>query len=99
MELLKPILGDTVLMEIHITEPLLNILKDAKTKHSDLNTIFPTLYIDLLVTNSLTFLQTKHCATSFASQEKNLQCLPKPCIVDSVDKCIFLNFKIILSSW
>ena len=40
MELLKPILGATILMGIHITEPLLNILKDPKTKHSDLNTIF-----------------------------------------------------------
>ena len=94
MELLKPILGATVLMGIHITGPLLNILKDPKTKHSDLNTIFPTLYSDLLETNSITFLQTKQCATSFASQETFVQCLPKPCIVDFVDKCIleFQNY-------
>ena len=47
MELLKPILGATVLMGIHITGPLLNVLKDPKTKHSDLKNVFPTLYSDL----------------------------------------------------
>ena len=91
MELLKPILSATVLMSIHITGPLLAILRDPKTKHSHLTHIFQTLYNDMLEKNALTFLQTNEIAT-FASQEIFLKCLPKECIIVSLNEYI-IEFK------
>ena len=92
MELLKPILSATVLMGIHITRPLLAILRDPNTKHSHLTHIFQTFYKAMLEKNALTFLQTKEIATSFASQETFLKCLPKECIIVSFDEYI-IEFK------
>ena len=92
MDILKPILCATVLMGIHITGPLLQVLKNPNTKHSHLTKLFQTLYTDLLETNAVTFLQTKKVATSFVSQEFFLECLPKDCIIACVDTYI-VEFK------
>lgn len=100
MEILKPILCAASLMGIHITKPLMLIIRDNDTTHSKLMKIFQEVYHDLVNTTATNYLQTKEFASTFAanfleskdaaSKQLFLQsCFPKDCIKDSIDACIF----------
>ena len=88
MEILKPILCAAALMGVHITKPLMNIIQDKETTHSQLSKVFKDLYTDLISITASNYLQTKKCVGNFTSQETFESCLPKDCILQSVDDCI-----------
>ena len=75
-------------MGIHDTGSLLSILIIKATNYSKLKHIFHVLYNDLTKTSPCDFVQTTTCATSFVFQKLIEACLPKQCIMESIDSCI-----------
>ena len=65
MEILKPICSGTVLMGMHTTCPLMEILIDTYIKYSTIMAVFQKLYKDQVTLKPHHFLQTSECVVLY----------------------------------
>ena len=97
MEILKPLFGATSLLGIHVTSPFMNLLIHPDTAYSILQVAFPTLYPELLDVKPECLLNTKNQVFHFVSKEMFEISKPKDNMLQSLDQCVELYSKEVIS--